>query len=376
MNQKRAAKLAKLAIPAFALAWSSVQAANIDSNIAEFSFSASSSDTDVGATANLTNSPAVTVYAPALEQFDSYYGVLTGVTLYLESDQTLALTGEATRSGVAKNAFFAGQGTLGSNKAIFKPLGGGSQSAWSSGTLKLGTYSDAMTTSTIKCATDCTVEPADASSAATESATKSITGNANLNQYVGLGTVSTSALGFSWSPGSVGANIYSAAAGVTGSATATLAWSGNLTATYTYIDHAYASFNDALAYNDELTLDFGSVQKGSLVSPLGFDIFNLEGESTGLDFTGISASSGDTSTLTTDLPGSFQDLAAGDFLSFLAFFDTSNAGSFNARYTLNFRDTIGIGASGSRAQWPDLDPEHTRKRRGTGPGATGGLVVR
>ncbi len=343
MHTPFAKSLAKLALPVCGLVLSTAQANNIESNVADFSFvTASAVDTNLGTTAKVLNSPAVTYTYPALEQFDPYYGVLVGATLYMESDLTLTLEGQAT-SVTSTQVNFAGRGNIGTDTAMFNPIGGTS-AAWG-GMITLGDFGN-VANSNIKCTADCSISRS-RSTNDDETSIQSITDPGVLEAYVGLGHVASGDLGFQWNPTAVRANVYSAGSGVTASASTTLAWEGNLTATYTFVDHAYASFNDSGYLNDELTLDFGTVQQGSAAAPLGFDIYNLENEATGLDFIGISASSGDTEVLTTDL-SAFSDLLAGDFLSFLALFDTSNAGSFAASYTLIFRDTLGTGARSSQ----------------------------
>ena len=111
------------------------------------------------------------------------------------------------------------------------------------------------------------------------------------------------------------------------------------------LDHANPSF---LAAGDQntLVLDFGSIQQGSAVPGMNFNIFNLESTAlytAGLDFDSF-VSSGHTSILTTDL-AAFGSLSAGSNDGFLAMLDTSSIGSFSASYFLSFSDENLPGAT-------------------------------
>ena len=118
--------------------------------------------------------------------------------------------------------------------------------------------------------------------------------------------------------------------------------------TYDYLNHAAASFDDGSSMT-ELTLDFGERNLGEVAS-IGFGLFNLTGDRVGLDLDFISGN-GDTSVLTTDLIP-FTSLAAGNHLDFLASFDTSNLGSFAATYVLDLSDE-NVGAPDSRYNFND-----------------------
>lgn len=101
-----------------------------------------------------------------------------------------------------------------------------------------------------------------------------------------------------------------------------------------------ASFN-AVADVDLINLDFGTVNAGEVVAPIGFSLTNLvdTGSVVDLDLVSITPS-GDIATLSTDLTA-FIDLTEGGTLNFESFIDTSVAGSFSASYDLNFTDELG-----------------------------------
>lgn len=134
----------------------------------------------------------------------------------------------------------------------------------------------------------------------------------------------------------------------TESTTTTLTWSGTLGATYTYLQHAIASFSGSVT-QAVLDLDFGSVLQNSTPDALAFSIFNGSGaDRVGLDLDSI-AGTGSTAQLTTDLTA-FAALGAGANKSYLASLDTSGLGEFAASYTFNLSDAD-VGAASSRNKY-------------------------
>jgi hypothetical protein len=118
------------------------------------------------------------------------------------------------------------------------------------------------------------------------------------------------------------------------------------TFTATVLDRSNASFSGSLDENTYL-LDFGTVPQGSSPLPLDFYIHDLMatlGFTAGLDLDSI-AGSGDTGVLTTNLNSFPQNLTAGAFLSFLAYLDATNPGSFEAIYTISVSDEDLPGAA-------------------------------
>jgi len=125
-----------------------------------------------------------------------------------------------------------------------------------------------------------------------------------------------------------------------------LSWAGNLSATYTYLLHAAPSFDSGSSI-DSLTLNFGSVEQNSSISPLGFSIFNLaDANRTDLDLISFTAT-GDTSALDSDL-ATFTNLSQGTDHLFYATLDTATPGSYSVTYTLMFSDAANTGAADSQ----------------------------
>ncbi|MBI5763576.1 MAG: endonuclease [Planctomycetes bacterium] len=110
-----------------------------------------------------------------------------------------------------------------------------------------------------------------------------------------------------------------------------------ITVVATVLDHSNASF-DAMADQNTLTIDFGSLTPGGVVT-LPFSIHNLEsvvGYTAKLDIDGV-APSGDSATLYSDL-APIANIPAASSQSLTASFDTSSAGSFSATYIISVSD--------------------------------------
>ncbi len=116
----------------------------------------------------------------------------------------------------------------------------------------------------------------------------------------------------------------------------------------TVVDHSDPSFSSPTD-QDLLTIDFGTLPAGSGVIDSAFEIFNLSPINgfnmftADLDLDSI-VGSGDTGVLGSDL-ASFAGLLADTSNGFLASFDTSTPGTFNATYTLNLSDEDIPGAT-------------------------------
>jgi fibronectin-binding autotransporter adhesin len=110
----------------------------------------------------------------------------------------------------------------------------------------------------------------------------------------------------------------------------------------TILDPAVASFASGSAATS-LLLDFGSVNEGDTVSPLGFDLYNLmqtAGYTADLTLESITPAGGNTAALTTTL-ATFNTLASGTFNSWQALVNTSSQGTFSNTWTLQFRSSNG-----------------------------------
>jgi hypothetical protein len=128
-------------------------------------------------------------------------------------------------------------------------------------------------------------------------------------------------------------------------ASQTVAWTGNLAATYSFLNHATPSFSLSTP-ETSLTLDFGTLQLGA-TEKLNWSIFSPGNNNTvGLDFDKFSSSSADAAKFNIGA-SLFADLAAGTGRDFTAMLDTSKSGSFIANYLLHFSDA-NVGASSTR----------------------------
>ena len=296
-------------------------AALISTTSTGFSVGASVSDAEGGGATSQTN---VSLGNASLQQFDATQGVLTGVTLQLDSTRTQSTQVQSTQGGgTGANYDVTSNGTGSSSAALSAP-----GIATDFGTLS---KSDACTA---KWKNDCT------GTASTTSATTNATAaSAQLDAYVGAGNVPVSL-----TAPSLSAQQQSSVFSGIESTTSALSWNGTLTLSYEYLLHAAGSFSGDGPLG-ALTIDFGDVALGSSALQ-GFSIFNLSGtDRIGLDLDSI-VGSGDISRLTTDLLV-FDALAAGSSAAFQAMLDTSIAGLFSASYLLNLSDAD-LGAANSR----------------------------
>ena len=111
------------------------------------------------------------------------------------------------------------------------------------------------------------------------------------------------------------------------------------------VSHANGSFSEENDV-DTLTIDFGTVFSGSGTASCDFSLWNLETVSNftaGLDLDSVSLLAGNGDALSTNLAPS-SSLGGGKSVSFQAFLDTSEAGSFSATYRLNLSDEAIPGA--------------------------------
>jgi hypothetical protein len=265
-------------------------------------------------------------------QFDAAQGVLLGVQLHLDSSRNQTISGIGMKNnGPGRTANGSGTSTgllsgAGLSEA-FSPAG----VSGSGCTLAMGP------TGAISCnwGPDTTMPVTTQSSSAVD--------GAHLNAYAGNGNVAV-ALSL---PQFSATSTLSRTQGQASSAETTynLGWSGSVLAEYSYLRHAAASFSsDGLT--NALNLDFGTLDQGSSVSPLAFELFNLaDADRTGLDLDSI-VGSGDIAVLGTDL-NLFSNLAQGNGQHFGAWLDTSSAGDFTAQYILTLSDSD-VGASSTR----------------------------
>lgn len=273
------------------------------------------------ATANNNNATAANV---ALGQFNAATGVLTGASLTLDSNRTQTISGGGTKSmGPGRTANGSGTST-----AALTAFGVNT------------TYTPAITQAGTGCSlamgmssAPCSWGPKTSATTATGSTTS--VNNANLNSYVGGGTVNAALT----LPSLSATSTLSSTMGMgtsTSTSTYSVAWSGSVQADYTYLLHAAPSFAGGSSQSS-LTLNFGTVLQNATVSPLAFGLYNLaDPNRDGVNLDSFTPS-GNSSTLSTNLVG-FTNLLQGDSKSFAALLNTSAVGLFNAQYVLNLSD--------------------------------------
>lgn len=318
---------------------SGISQAALTSTSGPVSFSGSASVTATGGqVASATNSNnGATIASVALGQFDASNGVLTGVDLQLNSNRTQTINGFGNKNN-------------GPGRTV---NGSGSSSALLSGAGVSASFAPNLTQAGTGCAlahgptgpVNCTWGPNTAAAAMTDTTVGA--DEANLNDYVGGGSVNASLS----LPTLSATTTMSSTAGQAGSgskATYKVDWSGSLQANYSYLLHALASFDGSSASNS-LTLDFGTVAQNSSSPALSFSLFNKANvDRIGLDLDSV-IGSGDTSSFSTDL-SAVTGLAQGSSQAFLAGLLTSATGAFNAQYLLNLSDAD-LGASNTRQNY-------------------------
>lgn len=313
-----------LALVLGAFAASSANAALV-STVAPIAFSASASVTDSEGGVATTNND-VNLGSTQLSQFNATLGVLTGATLNLVSTRTQTTQVQSTdgdNTGTDRSVTSSGTGS--STAQLTIPVGV---------TSIFGSISQAD---------DCTASRlggCTGSSSTSDTTTNINVSSTALDAYVGSDAVTVSRS----APVLSALQSNNAFTG-TESTTTTLTWAGTLGASYTYLQHAAASFSgtDTLS---ALTLDFGSVFQNSTPGTLAFSIFNGSGaDRVALDLDSIGGA-GNLSQLSAAL-SVFSALGAGSSQNFLASLNTSALGDFLTTYTFNLSDAD-VGAASSR----------------------------
>lgn len=300
-----------------------------------FNGTASVTATASGVTSAANSNNNATAATVSLPQFDASLGVLTGVELGLNSSRTQTIQGGGNKNnGPGRTA--SGSGT--STAALTAP---GVSAAFTPALAQAGGSCSLAQGPTGPIS--CTWGPN--TSAATATSATATAEAANLGDWVGGGTASASLA----MPSLQATTTLSSVMGQAGSGSNTtysVAWSGSVEASYTYLLHAAPSF-DGGASQTALDLDFGTVAQGSGPTHLAFSLYNLaDPNRAGLDLDSVSPGTGDTDQLTTDL-GTLSNMAQGSSEGFLAYLDTTTAGLFSAEYILNLSDAD-VGAAGSR----------------------------
>jgi len=327
-------KLFQLTATATLLGISSMgQAALTQTNTSTaFNLTKAQADTNLSTTATSSTNSTLSGTTPTLGQFNAATGVLTGATLQLNSTRTATVSGTASKSmGPSRTANF---------NATVPASGGSTFAATGITTQTFGTIA-ANTSCSLSMGMGSSCAPTTGTSGAqtTNTTAQSVTAG-SLNNYVGSSNVSGINLSSNLSSNISGTSTLSA-----GSANAALTWAGSVTANYTYLLHADASFNGSSDLNS-LTLDFGTVFQNSAATNLAFSIFNLaDSNRISLDLDSV-VGSGNTSVFNDGL-ASFLSLAQGSSNIFNASLLTSTVGTFSAQYLINLSDAD-IGASSTR----------------------------
>ena len=292
-------------------------------SVGPVAFSGAASVIDVeGGSATSNNSAALT--SASLQQFDASTGVLIGATVNLTSTRNASVQVSSTSgTGGPNNAQVTSTGTGSSNGKISAP---GISSNFS--TITIGDACSANRRSA--CTGTATTAPV------TSTPFSGAVAEGQLNAYVGAGNVSVV-----FSAPTLTATQLSKVFTGEEKTVYSLGWTGNVGITYSYLQHALASFDNG---EQALELDFGTFYVGELAR-LDFGLGNAAGERVGLDLDAVTGS-GDTGKLSTDL-NPFMALLAGTGLSFNAWLDTSEAGVFSATYLLDLSDAD-VGASSTR----------------------------
>lgn len=295
---------------------------------ADVSFSNTASVTDPeggGATSNI----GVSLGSSAIAQFDSNLGVLTGAQLNLSSTQTQSVwvtAADGPNTGTNHTRTTTGTGT--STAQI--------SAAGLSHSFASITASDSCTGGRL----DACVGTATTAAPNATNLIQAIDASA-LDSYVGNGTTNVDRAAQLLSA-TQSANQFTGEE----STAYSIAWTGTLSATYSYLLHAAPSFDSASTLTS-LILDLGTFAIGDAAS-LSFSLYNLSGERVGLDLDGTKVW-GDSSILSAALTP-FSALAAGSSQLFNAVLDTSSAGDFATHYKLLLSDAD-VGAAASRSTY-------------------------
>jgi hypothetical protein len=315
-----------LAISAWALSLGHAHAALVyDTSIVSFSGSASVTDAEGGGSSSDDNTSLGT---SELEQFDASLGVLTGVTINLDSTRTQSVTVSSDEGG-------------GKGGGKVTSTGSGTSTAYLSAPGVSYTFTPVITAPG-ECSGNTKKACSNTMTAAAIPTTQNLAATGSLDSYVGSGTVTVDRTAPTLNA-TQDLDVFSG----TETTQYDLTWAGDLSATYTYLKHAAPSFDSGSSIYS-LTLDFGTVEQNSTVSSLGFSIFNLaDPDRTELDLISFIADA-NTNALDSGLIA-FTKLSQGQGSQpFYATLDTANPGSFSVTYELMLSDTTGMGAAESQ----------------------------
>jgi hypothetical protein len=276
-----------------------------------------------GAQSGTANTNMDTQKQATIAQFDKTLGVLTGATVNVASTykQTTSVTvaGGGTTQNIDGN--FAATGTGSSSVSLVIPTGV-TGASMSSGSVQ---DSCGVINGKIKASCDNGSQSKDITTS------KTVDGN-SLNSYAGSGSFLVDLLAVSNTADTTSNQFAS-----TATTTSTINWTGDLSATYSYLLHAAQSFsaNGALT---SLTLDFGDVYLGDSVASKTFSISNLfDTNRVGLKLTNVVETGDVNNVFSTDL-SLFDNLAQGGSNNYTASFLATSLGNLAASYQLTLAD--------------------------------------
>lgn len=308
-----------LAVALGTLVASPAHALLVTTNVANFNDSASVIDAEGGAA---TSNNGAALGTSLISQFATITGVLTGATVNMTSTQTQ--TTWVTSNDGPNN---------GNNNSVTSNGTGSSRV-----TLNAPGVSNLFPLLTVNDSCNALRQNGCTGTASSSTASQNLNvASTSLSSYVGTGSVTATRTASILSAEQLNSMFTG-----TESTLSTVNWAGNLSVTYAYLLHSAASFNGANQLS--LDLNFGNVIQGSSPAGLGFSLFNGAGDLVGLNLLSISAVSGSSGILTTDL-SAFTNLTAGSSRGYNAAFDTSNLGNYAASYSLFFGDFCPAGAA-------------------------------
>lgn len=276
-----------------------------------------------GAHSGTANTNMDTQKKATIAQFDKTLGVLTGATVNVASTykQTTSVTVVGGGTTGNTDGTFAATGTGSSSVSLVIPTGvtGASMSS--------GSIADSCTVVNGKIKASCD----NGSQSKDITTSKTVDGN-SLNSYAGSGSFLVDLLAVSNTADTTSNQFAS-----TATTTSTINWTGDLSATYSYLLHAAQSFS-ANAALTSLTLDFGDVYLGDSVASKTFSISNVfDTNRVGLKLTNV-VETGDVNNVFSTNLSLFDNLAQGGSNNYTASFLATSLGSLSASYQLTLAD--------------------------------------
>jgi hypothetical protein len=278
--------------------------------------------TSDGSTSGAPNTNMDAAQTAKVAKFDSSQGVLVGATVNLASTYKQTTNVTVVGGGTKENSdgTFTAKGTGSSSVKLGIPTGVSGASA------SLNDVKDTCTL-TGKIKSDCS----NGSSFAQMNDNTGVS-SGSLNAYVGSGSFLADLVAVSNT-----ATTTSNEFGGTASTTSTINWSGNLSATYSYLLHAAQSF-DANSSATALTLDFGDLYLNDVAGAKSFSIANLfDTNRVGLKLTNF-VETGDVNNVFSTNLSLFDNLAQGTSNSYTASFLATTLGNNSATYQLTLAD--------------------------------------